>query len=155
MTNKSKNIGTKWESDLVKWLQISGFPDAKRNVLGGANDPGDVEPIPGAAPLIIISAKSGYGKDVHPDTRLFSEWWEALNRTVRRRNSGNGLGMLCHKREGKSSPRYAHWFVAYRDINFGRHTGMPFLGPVKITGTQALRLMFYWKLQHSGKWPTP
>lgn len=42
MTNPSKAKGTHGETRVVNWLKTNGFPDAKRIVLHGNKDQGDI-----------------------------------------------------------------------------------------------------------------
>lgn len=150
MANRSKNKGTAWETAVVKWLLDGGFPDATRKTLGGKFDPGDIEPVPGNKPPIIISAKIGYGgrscpscnhvREVHAQTEQFAKWWHELHE-VRRRRNPDALALLTLHRAGKRSPEYAHWYVAHAQT-FGPGVNVPGgLGAIKITGTQALALM--------------
>lgn len=160
MANRSKQKGTGWETRIVNWLIESGYPDAKRNTLGGRFDPGDIEPVPGNTPPVIISAKIGYGgrpcpscnhvREVHAQTAQWGDWWTELQNTRRRRNPA-ALALLCLHRAGKGSPEFAHWYVDHEQslgplsitdhtdyFRFRQYTNV---GPVKITGTQALRLI--------------
>jgi hypothetical protein len=41
--NKAKAKGTAWETAVVRFLQTSGFPDARRKVLAGRFDLSDVD----------------------------------------------------------------------------------------------------------------
>lgn len=153
MANKSKDSGTRFESAIVNWLVENGYPDARRNVLGGKFDPADVDPVPGGTPPIIISAKWGYGTkcskcnrrpETHPETELFGKWWEELQATRARRNS-YALALLCHHRPGKGSPAGAHWYVdANQCVPEFDTVGLVKafdIGLIKVTGAQALTLM--------------
>lgn len=161
MANRSKAKGTAWETTIVRWLIDNGYPDAKRNTLGGRFDPGDIEPVPAGSPPIIISAKTGYGgaacpsckhvREVHQHTQKWEEWWTELTNTRKRRNP-TALALLCLHRAGKGSPESAHWYVDHTQTlgrmisgvlatEYFRHRRYPNLGPVKITGLQALTLM--------------
>lgn len=146
MTNKSKNKGTWGETRVVLWLKNRcAFTHARRNVLGGSNDPGDVEPVPKDPPPIIISVKNGYGgvacptcnhiRDIHPETAQFKDWWSKLTAVARRRNP-NALTLLVVKRAGKTDPEHWHWYV------HSSHVGSDHsLGVVKVTGAQARLIM--------------
>jgi Holliday junction resolvase len=54
MTNASKKKGTAWETALVEYLKLSGFPYAERRALCGTSDKGDITGIPG----VMIEAKN-------------------------------------------------------------------------------------------------
>ena len=145
MSNRNKAKGTQAETDVVNWLIADcGFLDARRNVLGGAHDPGDVEPVPAAMPPVIISVKDGkegaycphcrQRNELHMQTALFGEWWAQLIDT-RDRRSPLTLPLLVHKRAGKSSPQAWKWYVD------SAHLGRYRMGPVVITGPQARFIM--------------
>lgn len=52
--NASKIKGTKWESEIVRYLIASGWPHVERRTLNGAQDRGDIAGIPG----VVIEAKN-------------------------------------------------------------------------------------------------
>ena len=54
MANPSKKKGTAWETALVEYLKLSGFPYAERRALCGTSDRGDVAGIPG----VVLEAKA-------------------------------------------------------------------------------------------------
>jgi len=54
MANASKKKGTAWETALVEYLKLSGFPYAERRALCGTSDRGDVAGIPG----VVLEAKA-------------------------------------------------------------------------------------------------
>ena len=51
--NPSKARGTRWESEVVKYLRPNGFPAARRNVQTGSKDIGDI----GGVPYFALEAK--------------------------------------------------------------------------------------------------
>lgn len=164
MANRSKDKGTKWETENVRWLIASGYPNARRNTLGGRYDPGDIEPVPLAVPPIIISAKIGYGgkacqacnhvREVHSQTKQFGEWWFDLHETRRRRNL-EALALLSLHRAGKASPEFAHWYVSSSQLRGPGEVDPSNIGAVKITGTQARALMLRYAPRETGSAPCP
>jgi hypothetical protein len=58
VTNRSKSKGTAWETAIVGTCHDAGFEDARRVVLAGTNDQGDVHVGDVAAPLVAIEAKN-------------------------------------------------------------------------------------------------
>lgn len=50
MPNANKRKGTKWESDVVRYLKEHGLPDAHRVAQTGRDDSGDIH---GVAPFIL------------------------------------------------------------------------------------------------------
>ncbi|MFE6846530.1 hypothetical protein [Streptomyces sp. NPDC057686] len=131
----SQDKGKRAERAVVRFLAENGFPDVRRTKAGQRNDPGDVWPYGMVAPPpVIVSVKSGYTRDPHPGTREWQEWWGSLRRTC---DMFGSIGLLCHAREGKSSPLYWRWWT---DLDLGFFT-FPVDGPVQITGSQALQWM--------------
>jgi hypothetical protein len=54
MTNRSKAIGTRWESAIVDYLRANGRPFVERRTLGGINDRGDITGLP----AVVLEAKA-------------------------------------------------------------------------------------------------
>lgn len=50
----AKAKGTRWESKIVEFLQMCGWPHVERRTLNGAKDKGDIAGIPG----VVIEAKN-------------------------------------------------------------------------------------------------
>ncbi|MER5252936.1 hypothetical protein [Streptomyces sp. NPDC002855] len=145
MVNRPKAKGTAAETAVVRWLVSMGWTDARRNVLAGRDDDGDIDPIPVDPPPIIISVKNGYGgracvtcnhiRPVNTSTAQFQEWWAELGKVADRRNP-NALTLLVVKRAGKTDPEYWHWFA-----HSGHFSTNQTLGVVEITGKQAKTIM--------------
>jgi hypothetical protein len=99
--NASKAKGTAAETAVVRFLRANGYPHAERRALAGAQDRGDVAGIPG----LMIEVKN--------EARLrLAEWLdEALTEAGRKPHQveGFGVGVVWHKRRGKSSP--GDWYV--------------------------------------------
>lgn len=55
--SKQKKKGTEFESNLVDWLRANGFPDARREVLHGAKDAGDIGGVTWRGMPVVIEAK--------------------------------------------------------------------------------------------------
>lgn len=85
MANPQKARGTRWESEVVRFLHAHGFPEARRNVQHGARDIGDIGGIPGFA----IEAKDWQ----RPDWPAFVD---QANREAR--NAGEPFGVAIVKR---------------------------------------------------------
>ncbi|KPI09884.1 hypothetical protein OV450_3375 [Actinobacteria bacterium OV450] len=138
----SQEKGKRGERAMVRFLRDNGFPAAERTKAGKRDDPGDIW-VHGivAPPPIIVSVKNGYTPDPHPGTGQWQDWWADLSTTCLALGGTNTLGLLCHARVGKSDPLYWRWWVDlgwFWDI-------FDDMGPVQITGGQALRLMRMWK----------
>lgn len=85
MTNRSKNIGTEWESRNVKYAHSKGFLEAQRVALAGSLDRGDIR----LCPSVVLECKA---------TRAF-----ALSTAVKEAdreavNAGARWGVACIKR---------------------------------------------------------
>ncbi|MEO3922991.1 hypothetical protein ABGB07_03795 [Micromonosporaceae bacterium B7E4] len=89
--NRSKRIGTAWETAIVDYLRAVGVPHAERRALGGTHDRGDVAGIPG----VVIEAKNE--KTITLAAYLDEAEQERLN-------DGADVGVAWIKRRGKTSP---------------------------------------------------
>lgn len=86
-----KAKGTRWESAVVAYLHIAGFPWADRVPLSGARDRGDVTVGPGS-PAIECKSQS---------RQSLAEWLdEAKAEAV---NAAAPFGVVWFKRRGKAS----------------------------------------------------
>jgi hypothetical protein len=90
--NRSKAKGTAWETALVEYLKVSGFPYAERRALCGTSDRGDVAGIPG----VVLEAKAekvidlaGYMNEV----------------AAEKRNAGAQVGAAVIKRRSHGTDR--------------------------------------------------
>ena len=89
--NKSKVKGTTHESNLVKWLQANGFPDARREVLHGAKDVGDIGGVKWRGVPIVIEAKNC--REKRP-----AKWLEEAE--AERKNAGAPIAFVVGKTRG-------------------------------------------------------
>ena len=104
MTNRSKNIGTKVETQIVNYLHTTGFPKAKRRALAGALDEGDILVAEG----LIIEAKGGVAAENASDGQL--RLWCA--ETVKEKsNAGADAAFLVVKRKGHGVAKVGGWWV--------------------------------------------
>jgi len=95
---KSKQRGTKAETDVRNYLRGLAWPHARRLTLGGAKDPGDITLGDGIPVTVEV-------KDCA--TFRLSEWLQEAH--TERDNNGHRIGFVWFKRRGKGSPR--DWFV--------------------------------------------
>lgn len=91
--NKSKQKGTAWETEIVNYLRDFGF-DARRKVLSGNADKGDIEII--ELPFLVIEAKN---------ERKYSLSEYVAEANAEAENSNVELGLTWMHRQGKSSPK--------------------------------------------------
>lgn len=96
MTNRSKQKGTAWETSLVSTLFDEGFVDARRVVLSGALDKGDVHVGDVDHPLVAIEGKNEQRMAV-------AEYVDEANREGVNAGAIYGGVAWVHRR-GKSSP---------------------------------------------------
>lgn len=86
----SKAKGTKWETEVVRFLQSSGAPYAERRALHGTGDRGDVSGIPG----VVIECKN-------VATASLGSWLDEAEKE--RANDRADLGVVWHHRRGKAN----------------------------------------------------
>ena len=87
MTNRSKAKGTAWESAIIAYLRLRGWPYAERRALNGAIDKGDVAGIPG----VVIEAKNA-------KTINLACWLDEA--TLEADNDHAAVGVVWFKRRG-------------------------------------------------------
>lgn len=103
MTNPSRAKGTAAESAIVTYLRARGI-DAHRHPPHGTKDVGDIL-IPGSG--VVIEVKNCKSMDL-------AGWVdETATETA---NAGADLGVVWHKRRGKSDP--ADWYVTMTGAEF-------------------------------------
>jgi hypothetical protein len=90
MTNRSKAKGSAWERAIVEHLKAAGWPYAERRLAGSSKDRGDIAGVVG----VVIEAKN-------TASRKLAEWIEETE--TERVNDGAWLGVVWHKRTGKTS----------------------------------------------------
>ena len=105
MANRSKQVGTKAESAVVRAAQTRGFFGAERRALRGRNDVGDVLLCPG----VVVQVKGGDMARKASDA-LVSKWLEQTEQ--QRRNANAAHAFLVVQRAGVG-PRNAHQWHAY------------------------------------------
>ncbi len=88
--NRSKQLGTLWETAVVNFLREHGWPHVERRTLGGAKDRGDIAGIIG----LVIECKNA--------ARILPGPW-LKEAHAERDNDGADLGVVWAKRRGKSS----------------------------------------------------
>ena len=108
--NKSKNIGTKFESQVVSYLRAHGFEKAKREPLHGALDEGDVFPCEG----LVFECKAGSAAEFASDYQL-KAW--CLETETERINAKAQVGVLVIKRAGHGVTKMGGMWVIQNDGN--------------------------------------
>lgn len=100
--NRSKQKGTSFETEVVRYLQSDGFPEARRNALQGNKDIGDIGGLP-----VVIEVKNCKEMSL-------AQWVDEA--VVEARNAEQAIGVVWHKRRGKGSP--AECYVTMRGMDF-------------------------------------
>lgn len=90
MTSRSKAKGSAWERAIVEHLKAEGWLFAERRLAGSNKDRGDVAGVVG----VVIEAKN-------KARMALAEWVDETE--AERVNDGAWLGVVWHKRIGKSS----------------------------------------------------
>jgi hypothetical protein len=94
--NRSKIIGTRWESAIVDWLRANGRPHVERRSLNGTSDRGDITGLP----AVVIEAKAA-------KTMTIGSWLKELDAEIandRARSKDDATtGALWIKQRGKTS----------------------------------------------------
>lgn len=102
---KSTAIGTRHTSDVIRWLQPRGFPDAELRNLAGSKDRGDIVGCPGIA----WECKGGRAAESAGDGQV-ANWLAETD--VERINAHADVGVLVLKRAGYGRERYGEcWAV--------------------------------------------
>jgi Holliday junction resolvase len=95
VTNRSRDRGTSWETQVVRFLQDHGWPHAERRARRGARDAGDIAGVAG----VCIEAKA--------EKRIaLSEYLDEAE--IEQRNANAAVGVTWIKRRGKTSPGSAY-----------------------------------------------
>lgn len=99
----SKRKGTAAETAIVNYLRAMGFIHAERRALNGTQDRGDIAGIP----AVVIEAKNCARQEL-------AAWVGEAE--LERDNDRASLGVVWHKRRGKSDP--GEWFVTMSGQQF-------------------------------------
>jgi hypothetical protein len=140
--SRSKDIGTRFESMVVRYLQANGWPYAERRALAGVNDLGDITGTPG----LVWECKGGRAAHTAGDGQV-AKW---LVETERERMAAAAeIGVLVLARAGCGEARLgSSWAILpaapFLDM---RGPGLPDpAAPVRVhlsTATALLRLRGY------------
>jgi hypothetical protein len=103
MTNKPKQIGTRAESAVLKVLKLY-WPNAKRLVLAGSQDRGDI----GDTGDFIFEVKGGVQAD-RPGDAALAGWMRETN--LEAHHSGVHVGVLVTQRKGVGIDNADRWYA--------------------------------------------
>ena len=94
---RPRDIGTRTETAVVRWLTAHGWPNAERRALHGNTDLGDITGTPG----LIWEVKGGEAAKDASD-RQIDAWLDETE--TERRNAAAAYGFLVCQRRGKGDP---------------------------------------------------
>lgn len=106
MTNRSKDIGTKAETAVVRAAQKRGFPHADRITLSGHKDRSDVRLTLGLTAGVVAQVKGGKYAKTASDQQI-TAWLTATE--TERRNAGAAIAFLVTQRAGVGLPNAHRW----------------------------------------------
>lgn len=95
--NKQKRKGTNFESMLVNWLKYNGFPDARREVLHGSKDVGDIGGVTWRGLPVVIEAK---------DCQRQQHMAWLAEAEAERENAGADIAIVIAHRKGCGKERF-------------------------------------------------
>ncbi len=148
--SRSKDIGTAAESAVVRVMRASGWPDAERAALHGAQDRGDLTGI-GA---VCVEVKGGHRAETASDGQVLAWMAELDTECV---HKGADVGVLVLKRKGVGAANADRWWAVMwlGDIaEVARREGVPFCLPrgipVRMTLADACRVLAALGYAHGG-----
>lgn len=100
--SRSKDIGTRAETAVVRYLRGHGFPHAERRALTGTHDQGDITGTPGVCWEVKVRNRPATDKQINA--------WLAETETERI-NSGADIGVLVVRRQGVGDPNAGRWWA--------------------------------------------
>ena len=106
--SKSKDIGTRAESAVVKALHRLGFPNAERRALAGVLDKGDILVNPGSNMPVIVEVKGGDAAKYASDGQIL-RWMDETDTEVD--NAEAHFGFLVVQRPGIGYPNAHRWWA--------------------------------------------
>lgn len=108
MTNRPKNIGTRGELRVRRWLQADGWHGCRRQPLAGGKDLGDL--VIHDQPLIIAEVKAG-AQTLNPTTGQIHEW---MGETLREADHTQAdLAVLIVARHRRTPDQFDAWMTAH------------------------------------------
>lgn len=111
MSSRSKVIGTKAESAVVKVARANGFGQADRHVMKGAKDEGDVWLCPG----VIVEVKGGEMARTASDN-LVEKWMDEVDAETFHAEAA--IGFLVVQRRGIGEANAHNWWAMIRHSTF-------------------------------------
>jgi hypothetical protein len=100
--SRSKDIGTRAETAVARYLQTHGWPAVERRQLTGRYDKGDITGTPGVCWEVKVSGRPVYDKQL--------DGW-MTETEVERRNASADVGVLVVRRKGVAEHNAGHWWA--------------------------------------------
>ncbi len=113
MVNKPKQIGTRAETAVARYLAANGFPHAERRTLRGREDAGDITGTPG----VCWEVKGGEAAKSASDFDV-DRWLLELENEIG--HAGADVGVLVLQRRGIGPQRAGLWTAAMMLGDLGR-----------------------------------
>lgn len=110
MTNRSKARGTAAETAVLRVLHAAGHEEARRIVLHGSADHGDIEMPTPAGNRLVIEVKSWDSTADQVSDAQLSAWLGELERE--RLNAGASVGLLVWRRRAVGPSNADRWYAA-------------------------------------------
>lgn len=104
MKTRPKDIGTRFTSDVIRYLHTDGFGQAELRNQAGEHDKGDIVGLLGIA----VECKGGKAAEVASD-RQIAAWLDETERE--RANARADVGLLVTKRRAIGAARAAQWWA--------------------------------------------
>ncbi|PVU81346.1 hypothetical protein DDP54_15710 (plasmid) [Cellulomonas sp. WB94] len=109
MTNRSKDVGTRFTSDTIRYLRANGFPGAELRNQAGVRDKGDIIGCIG----VCWECKGGHAAEQASDGQVAA--WLLGETETERVNAGADVGILVTKRKAIGA-RFAGLWWAHMTI---------------------------------------
>ena len=138
--SKSKDLGTKAETAVVKALHRLGFPNAERRALAGVLDKGDILVNPGHERPVIIEVKGGDAAREASDNQV-AKWLSETDIEIY--NAYAYHGFLVVQRGGIGYPNAHRWWAVTRMGSIDFETSHPMI-PVRMALEDMLEVVKDW-----------
>lgn len=129
--SKAKDIGTRAETAVRNYLLSTGYTEleARRNVLAGSQDQGDIWLNDEKLGLIVFEIKGGdMAKKASHEQCL--KWLDEAQRE--KKHAGGKFGFLVTQRAGVGYPRAGEWWAYARLAELSRLHGAGFAGNIVV-----------------------
>lgn len=131
---RPKDIGTRFETSVVRYLRVNGFPYAERRALAGAHDLGDITGTLGIA----WECKAGKAAYSASDGQVEAWLGETESERVA---AGADLGVLVLDRSGYGPLRVSEaWAIIRADAMSRAVCGPDFVGALSWLGPSPVRI---------------